>query len=50
MVNNLKTCPYTDPQVMEMVVTEAHSFFVGKASAEDVAHVIQNKVNFYLKE
>lgn len=48
MVNELNTYWYIDHYIMKMVDTETHSFFAGKVSAEDVAQVIQNKVNFYL--
>lgn len=41
---------YLDGTIQAMVMTEAHSFFVGEASAEDAARVIQQKVNIYLKE
>lgn len=50
MVNDLKICLYTDDQIMKMVKTEAHSFFLGSTSARDAALIIQKKVSIYLEE
>lgn len=50
MVMDMKICPYKDPQIIKIVEDEVHPFFAGKASAENVAQVIQKKVDIYIKE
>ena len=41
---------HIDSRIIEIVKKEVQSFFGGKASAEDVARIIQEKVRMYLNE
>ena len=50
MVNDLKVYLYVNTQILDMVQTEVQPFFAEKASAEEVAQVIQEKVRIYLNE
>ena len=50
MVNDLKIYRYVNSQIFNMVRTEIQPFFSDKASAENVARIIQEKVRMYLNE
>ena len=39
-----------DTELMKIITEEAQSYFQGSKSVDDVANVIQNRVNLYLKE
>ena len=49
-VNDLSLYPVTDEIINEMVSSEAALFFDGSKSAQEVADVLQNKVQLYLSE
>jgi ABC-type glycerol-3-phosphate transport system substrate-binding protein len=46
----LNACPFRDDVVDDMIAEEVRQFFDGRKSAENVASVLQNKVNLYLSE
>jgi len=50
IVQDLKIYSEPDPRIIEFIAKEAHPFFAGQSSAENVAQKIQNKVEFYLHE
>lgn len=50
MISELKEIPYSDPQVDKIVADIAEEYFSGKMTAEEVANIIQSKVNIYLGE
>ena len=39
-----------DPAVMDILLTETSAYFAGQKSAQDVAKVIQSKVQTYMEE
>lgn len=48
--DQINTYVFEDTVVNDMIAAEAQYFFDGSKSAEDVANVLQNKVNLYLSE
>jgi multiple sugar transport system substrate-binding protein len=49
-LSSLNTLQYTDPNVMNILSEELPTFFTGQKSAEEVASLIQNRVNTLLNE
>ena len=49
-VNDLSLYPVTDELINDMVSSEVALFFDGSKSAQEVAGVLQNKVQLYLSE
>lgn len=50
LVKNMKTAVYCDPMIMLIISEELPAYFEGQKSLEEVAKVIENRVNNYMSE
>ena len=50
MIENGKGVSDADRMVLQIVEEEAAAYFAGQRSAEDVSHMIQNRVQLYVGE
>lgn len=50
LVNNTKKSNYSDENIMQMVMEEAERYFKGDKSLDEVADIIQNRVQTYVNE
>lgn len=50
LVNNTKKVGSSDTKIMEIVVEESKSYFVGEKSLEETIDIIQNRVTVYVNE
>ncbi|MNW18556.1 hypothetical protein D3C71_2181650 [compost metagenome] len=50
ILNNISVYAESDLKITNIVAEETAPFFQGQKTAEEVAKVIQNKVNTYLQE
>jgi multiple sugar transport system substrate-binding protein len=50
MSDNINTFLVQDPNIKDMIASEVKYYFEGSRTANEVARVLQNKVDFYLNE
>ena len=51
LLNGATTVSYgMDNELNKIIFEEAHSYFIGDKSVDEVAGIIQNRVNLYIKE
>lgn len=50
LIQNMNTARYCDPMVMVIISEELPAYFEGQKSLDDVAGIIQNRVNNYIDE
>ena len=49
-VGSIEKCAYYDEDIQAIISEETASFFAGQKSAEEVARVIQSRVEIYVNE
>ncbi len=50
MIDTTKNAEQMDAEVLNIILEEASGYFSGQKSMEDVASVVQNRVQLYLNE